>query len=96
MTDNHINVTFDCEKPTKELTTDDYLMFNTNRLDAVSEVDEHLTYAEGFAVGAFLGNGSFGKRFEGGRISEINFSQGENNYSECMKLVRQATIDLVS
>ena len=96
MTDNHINVTFDCEKPTKELTTDDYLMFNTNRLDAVNEVDEHLTYAEGFAVGAFLGNGSFGKRFEGGRISEINFSQGENNYSECMNFVRQATIDLGS
>lgn len=60
MTDNHINVTNTGEKPTSELTTNDYLMFNTMSLDAISENDEHLTYEQGLLIGLFIGDGSFG------------------------------------
>lgn len=79
MSDNHINVTFDGEKITKNLTTNDYLMFNTQELNAVLENDEHLTYEEGFAVGAFLGDGSFGSECNG-TIRDVNYSLNESKY----------------
>lgn len=87
MTDNHINVTLDGEKTTDKLTTDDYLMFNTIALNAVPENDEQLTYEQGFVVGAFLGDGSFGSRHEDGTIYDINFSQNENKYRKCMSMI---------
>ena len=87
MTDNHINVTLDGEKTTDKLTTNDYLMFNTMALNAVPENDEHLTYEQGFVVGAFLGDGSFGSRHEDGTIYDINFSQNENKYRKCMSMI---------
>lgn len=96
MTDNHINLTLKGEKKTKELSTDDYLMFNTNILEAVPEKDEHLTYAQGFAVGAFLGGGSFGNRFKDGIIYEVNYSQNEFKYKNCMKNIDLALQDLGS
>lgn len=96
MTDNHINLTLKGEKKTKELSTDDYLMFNTNVLEAVPEKDEHLTYAQGFAVGAFLGDGSFGNRFKDGIIYEVNYSQNEFKYKNCMKNIDLALQDLGS
>lgn len=60
MSDNHINITYNGEKPTSSLTTEDYLMFNTSTLNAVSENDEHLTYEQGLLVGLFIGDGTFG------------------------------------
>lgn len=96
MTDNHINLTLKGEKKTKELSADDYLMFNTNVLEAVPEKDEHLTYAQGFAVGAFLGDGSFGNRFKDGIIYEVNYSQNEFKYKNCMKNIDLALQDLGS
>ena len=87
MTDNHINVTIDGEKQTSQLTTNDYLMFNTMELNAVPENDENLTYEQGFTSGAFLGDGSFGKRFDDGVIYDVNFSQNVNKYELCMKMV---------
>jgi len=71
MTDNHINVTYDGEKTTSELTTDDFLMFNTAPLQAVPEQDEKLSYAQGFAVGAFLRDGSFGPKNESALVDFI-------------------------
>lgn len=96
MTDNHINLTLKGEKKTKELSVDDYLMFNTNVLEAVPERDEHLTYAQGFAVGAFLGDGSFGNRFKDGIIYEVNYSQNASKYKNCMKNIDSALQDLGS
>ena len=72
MTDNHINITYDGEKTTENLTINDYLMFNTQVLHVIPEVDEHLTYEMGFVVGAFLGDGSFGSEIQG-TIYDINF-----------------------
>lgn len=94
MTDNHINVTMDGEKQTSELTTNDYLMFNTMPLNAVPENDEKLTYEQGFVVGAFLGDGSFGTRFENGTIYEVNFSQNENKYFVCKDIINEANRQL--
>ena len=59
MSDNHINVTYNGEKTTDNLTTDDYLMFNTETLYGPSENDENLTYEQGLLVGLFIGDGTF-------------------------------------
>ena len=83
MSDNHINVTLNGEKTTDKLTTEDYLMFNTQVLNEVKENDEHLTYEMGFVVGAFLGDGCFGSEING-EIYDVNFSQNENKYTDCI------------
>lgn len=87
MTDNHINVTLSGEKTTENLTTDDYLMFNTQVLNSVPENDERLTYEQGFVVGAFLGDGSFGSKMNDGIIYEVNFSQNANKYEKMMEMI---------
>lgn len=87
MTDNHINVTLDGEKQTSELTTNDYLMFNTLALNAIPEHNEHLTYEQGFIVGAFLGDGSFGSTHADGTIYDIQFSQNAVKYEKCMDML---------
>ena len=86
MTDNHINVTLDGEKTTDKLTTEDYLMFNTAQLNAVPENDEHLTYEQGFVVGAFLGDGSFGAEIKG-TIYDTQFSQNVDKYERLMEIL---------
>lgn len=55
---------------------------------------EGLTYEQGFVIGAFLGDGSFGKRFDDGIIYDINFSQNEKKYEQCMKMVDTANKQL--
>lgn len=59
MSDNHINVTYTGEKTTDQLTTEDYLMFNTMPTQAITEYNEYLTYEQGLLVGLFLGDGTF-------------------------------------
>ena len=93
MTDNHINITVDGEKQTSELKIGDYLMFNTQKLSSVPENDEHLTYEEGFAVGAFLGDGSFGSQING-VIHDINFSQNIDKYQKTLENVNIANKQL--
>lgn len=93
MTDNHINVTFNGEKQTSELTTNDYLMFNTSTLEAIPENDEHLTYEMGFVIGAFLGDGSFGSKIKG-TIYDINFSQNINKYKTCIDNINKCAEQL--
>lgn len=74
VTDNHRNNVFGGMKLTKDLTTDDYLMVNSTPCNTYPEVDLHLTYEQGFAVGAFLGDGSFG--------SDVTLSNGETHIFE--------------
>lgn len=94
MTDNHINVTLDGEKETKDLTTNDYLMFNTLPLNAVPENDEKLTYEQGFVIGAFLGDGSLGSTAKNGVIYDISFSQNKDKYEKLMSMVDKANKQL--
>lgn len=93
MTDNHINVTYNGEKTTDTLTTNDYLMFNTQELNAVPEVDEHLTYEMGFVVGAFLGDGSFGSEIQG-TIYDVNFSQNKYKVDTCVNNINKCAEQL--
>lgn len=86
VTDNHINPTFDGDKVTTQLTVNDYLLFNQIPAQAVSENDEHLNYEQGFVVGLFLGDGSFGSEINGS-IYDINFSQNVEKYKKCMEMI---------
>lgn len=93
MTDNHINVTLNGEKQTQDLVVGDYLLFNTQPLNAIVENDEHLTYAEGFVIGMFLGDGSFGTRTSYG-IYDTNFSLNEEKYPLAKEMIEKALSDL--
>lgn len=83
-TDNHVNVTLGGEKPTEDLTTDDYIAFNTRELDAVKEVEHHLTYEQGFLLGLYAGDGSQGRgEFQDNRgCNNITLSLNESNYAD--------------
>ncbi len=89
MTDNHINVTLEGEKPTSELSLNDYLLFNTKPLAAIPENNEHLTFSQGFVIGAFLGDGSFGPEIKG-TIYETIISQNINKKEETKKRFKSA------
>lgn len=93
MSDNHINVTTLGEKQTKDLTTNDYLMFNTSALQAVPEKDLHLTYEQGFVVGSFIGDGSFGASIKG-TIYQLEISQNEKKYEKTMQMFDVANAQL--
>lgn len=93
MTDNHINVTIDGEKETKDLKVGDYLMFNTQKLSAIPELDEGLTYEQGFVIGAFLGDGSFGSEIDG-TIYDINFSQNKDKFKDTLRNINIANHQL--
>lgn len=59
MTDNHLNLTKDGVKETKDLIAGkDYLAFNTRVLHTSLDDDRHLTYEQGILIGAYLGDGS--------------------------------------
>ena len=83
---------------TSLLTENDYLMFNTMKLNSFPEKDEGLTYEQGFAVGAFLGDGSFGDEIEladGTKHSySINYSQNASKFEDTMKYVTIANHQL--
>ena len=86
VTDNHLNPTLDVDKQTTELTTNDYLLFNQQPTQAIVENDEKLTYEQGFVVGSFLGDGSFGSESKG-VIYDINFSQNLEKHKKCMEMI---------
>ena len=86
VTDNHLNPTLRGDISTNELTTNDYLLFNQQPANVISENDEHLTYEQGFVIGSFLGDGSFGSE-KNGVIYDINFSQNLEKYKKCMEML---------
>jgi len=93
VSDNHLNPTLRGNVATSELSTDDYLLFNTRALDSYPEQDLHLTYEQGFVVGAFLGDGSFGQEING-QIYDTNFSQNATKYARCIDMVNIANKQL--
>lgn len=83
MSDNHINITYDGEKATEKLTTEDYLMFNTSTLSPVTENDEHLTYEQGLLVGLFIGDGTFGNYVcQDGSVHSFTLSLNEEKWNK--------------
>ena len=95
VSDNQLNPTSKGLISTKDLTTNDYLLFSNRGLNSYCERDLHLTYDEGFVIGLFLRAGSFGKeiQFKNGDfgVNEIYFSFNEGNY-----LAHKSKIDLVN
>jgi hypothetical protein len=61
VSDNHIHPTLYGDKTTSELTIEDLLLFNNNKLDSFPEKDLNLTYEQGYLIGAYLGDGCFDK-----------------------------------
>lgn len=86
VTDNHINVTFDGDKPTTALTTNDYLAFSTKPLDTFTEKDEHFTYEQGYILGAFLGDGSLGNN-KSAVNRQIIWSLNRDCYKEIAEII---------
>lgn len=85
LSDNHINLTFRGEIHTSELSTDDYLMFNTKPLEAIKEGDEHLTYEQGLLVGMFIGDGSFENYVcEDGSVHTFCLSLNKEKYEKAL------------
>ena len=78
VTVDHIFPTYDGDKRTDELTTDDMLMFNTTPLEPkpFDEQDEYLTYDEGFVVGAFLSTGSLLKQISSNKTEMVFYLEG--------------------
>lgn len=91
VTDNHINVTLEGEKKTEELTTDDYLLFNTNKLDSYPESDSGLGYEEGFLIGMYLGDGSFEKEKFETLTTAVHLSINEDKYNNAIKILNSAS-----
>lgn len=79
---DHINVTFTGDKKTLDLSTEDYLMFNTKALEPTKENDEHLTYEQGLLVGLFIGDGTLGT-YEclDGSVYDFILSLNENKWN---------------
>lgn len=73
VSDNHLNPCLRGDIATRDLSVDDYLLYSVRSLSAYPEQDKHLTFEQGYVVGAFLGDGSFGGRRKQG-IYEIDFS----------------------
>lgn len=89
VTDNHIFPTLNGDKTVSTLTTDDYLMFNCRKLDAVAEQNDHLTYEQGFLVGMYLGDGSTYQK-DDNCTPIINLSLNENKYTNTIDIVEKA------
>lgn len=93
VTDNHLNVTLRGDIRTSDLTTDDYLMFNTVPLNQVKEVDRHLTYAQGFLIGMYAGDGSMYDE-ESNYTTTVNLSLNEQKYNDCLIFMEMACKDI--
>lgn len=94
VTDNHINVTLDGEKKTEELTTNDYLLFNMNKLDSYPETDSGLGYEEGFLIGMYLGDGSLEKEKFETLTTAVHLSINEDKYNNAIKILNSASTKL--
>ena len=85
VTDNHIHATYDGDKSTTDLSTDDYIMFNNMALNAIPEKDMKLTYNQGFLIGLYAGDGSRYKRKECESYA-TTFSLNENKIKHIDKI----------
>lgn len=84
LTDNHINPTLAGDKETKDLTEDDYLLFNTRSLSAVPDQDVHYTYEMGILIGMYLGTGSLNDK------DTIILSLNKKSYNDSISILHKA------
>lgn len=94
-TGNHLNVTLNGDKPTERLTVDDYLMFNTTRLDGKASnqvANVNYTKEVGVLIGAYLGDGSNYEAEEG--QNHVIYSLNKNKKDMLAPLFEKALKDL--
>lgn len=88
VTEDHVFPTDSGDKMVKDITTDDFLLFNARRLDSFPEADKGLTYEQGFFIGMYLGDGSFQKREEFTPV--INLSLNRQKYERNIDILSKA------
>ena len=89
VTDNHIFPTLEGDKQVSELNTDDYLMFNSRPLNAVTEQNRNLTYEQGYLIGMYLGDGSmYGENSD--YTPTINLSLNKEKYEDNKNIINEA------
>lgn len=88
VTEDHVFPTDSGDKMVKDITTDDFLLFNTRRLDSFPEADKGLTYEQGFFIGMYLGGGSSQKREEFTPV--INLSLNRQKYERTIDIFSKA------
>lgn len=86
LSDNHLNYTLAGDVRTDCLTTDDYILFNTEPLDSYPEKDKYYTYEQGILIGAYLGDGSRD-------MYQVNLSLNREKYNELVNHVNKAIKD---
>jgi anaerobic ribonucleoside-triphosphate reductase len=64
------------DKKAEDITVDDYIMFSTKTSNKTQKYDS-LTYEQGFLIGCFLGDGSYGKTAKG-VYTHMQLSLNEN------------------
>lgn len=96
LTDNHICVTSTGEKTADSITDSDYIMFSTKYLNPVHEADSHLTYAQGYLIGMYLGDGSMEDENVDNHTPIIHLSLNEEKYSVGLKYLKEAVGDDVN
>ena len=79
VTENHIFPTIVGDVMAKNLTTNDYMSFNTRKLDSYPEKDNHRTYEQGFIIGLYAGDGSAYIPKNENYSNRITFSLNKNN-----------------
>lgn len=91
VTDNHLWPTLDGVIRTDQLDLESYLMFNTLSLDAVPEKDRKLTWAQGYIVGMYLGDGTIERKKD--KYVTVNYSLSEKKCDESLAIMNKALID---
>jgi len=89
VTDNHLNPTLNGNIETLNLSTDDYILFNTLKLHLVPENDLGLTYEQGILIGAYLGDGN-GKYNKEDEMTSVNYSFSLEKKKKLLPIIKIA------
>ena len=82
---DHLHFTLDGIKETKELSIKDYILINDKNIENIHTKD--YTYSQGFLMGAFLGDGYYGKNI-------VNFVfEKERKEENILPRIKQGLID---
>lgn len=93
VTEDHIVPTLNGDKFAKDITNDDYLLFNTLSLNDFSKPDKHkLTYEQGVIIGAYLGDGSSYQKKET-HTAIVQYSLNERDYGILFPLITKGLKD---
>lgn len=88
VTEDHIFPTYNGDKMVKNITENDYILFNCRKLDTFPEKDEGLTYEEGYLIGMYLGDGS--SQCRENCTPTVNLSLNETKYFKGKQILNTA------